>query len=994
MTGDPTGRFVTTTAIRQAVDGHETEILGKLGIEWHGKGHIHCPYPDHPDKDPSWRWDERKKRAFCTCMVGPKSHSIFDVAAKILGLDFDAVKLRIAELLGRSDLIIEKRNGHAQKLDAKSLLHPVAGNRDDDLVFRYLGNRLGIDPDQVPRPATPVTGLKALGYFDPPARRNGNRRFVGSYPCAVFGTVAADGREHAHRIYLSSDGANKAQLGETADGKPRDAKKSAHTEEGQISTAGCGVVWGDVERAAHCIVTEGIETGCAVAHALREEVESRAILVVSAITAGGVEAFMPWPATKRITVDADRDELKTGDGHRRGERAARTLGFRHYQQFEVGIALPGVAGETIDWLDIARRDGLDSVRSSILSAPLFEPTEEELAQSKEQASRSNRLAQIKTIYPLPSVMSGEFDYWYTPNGEIWVHKLVKEEDKETSEVKKVWMPIASPFGVPAWLQRSDAEDAHGLRVLIEGMDGQQRPTDIERAELALRGGSEIRSRLMQAGLRASLSGQAEILTLLQLAKPSESIIIVSRPGWCSTLDDGWGFITPGGDFLGTNSGRRIELDSAVRLAARISRGGTLQGWQEAVRVAITSPNCPHWILGIVSGLAGPIVQLCQLPSCGLAPTGPTSVGKSIAQQLAASSWSASRLTDGGLFKSWRSTENAIEVLARDATGTVLPLDEMGHVDGRVVGRVIYSVAGGVAKRRMDKPGRLLATETWSTFLLLSSELSLREKVVGDGGQWTGGMAARVLDVDVASVNPAVATEKLALISGIHAHYGHAGPLFVEGLIRHEMHHQPERLRQRITSIASELAGKQSNSAQVRAAEPLAIIYVTGLFAIQFGLLPLAEDALREAVQWAWHHFRESPDASVLDPATQIVPNIQRWVAERWDVTCKPVGTGDPSVRSAVAQPGLNNREAVAWYDDTTIYIPSGRLVEAAGVLLSETAIARHLDRSGLLARRASDQRIAVRYVPNIGKLDAYALRRAEFHSGRDADPLQEVVDGG
>jgi hypothetical protein len=688
MTADYTGRFVTTSAIRKAISDDEAEILSKLGIEWHGKGHIHCPYPDHPDKDPSWRWDDGKGRAFCTCLVDRRSHSIFDVAAKVLGLDFVAVKLRIAELLGRSDLIIEKRNGDIQKTDPKSLLDPAAGNRDDNVVFRYLGARLGIDPEQVPRPATPIAGLKALGYFDPPTRRNAKPKLIASCPCAVFGTVAADGRVHAHRIYLSSDGANKAELGETADGKPRDPKKSARAAEGQPSTAGCGVVWGDVERTAHCVVVEGIENGCTVAHALRDEVEAGVILVVSAITAGGVEAFMPWPATKTITVGADRDELKTGAGHRRGERAAQALGFRHFQQLEVLIVLPGVAGEAIDWLDIARRDGLQAVRSSILSAAPFQPTQEELARFKEQASRYDRLAQIKTIYPLPSVISGTFEFLYTPHGEIWVHKLVKEEDKATGEVAQMWIPIASPFGVPAWLQRSDAEDAHGLRVLIEGMDGQQRPIDVERAELALRGGSEIRSRLMQAGLRASQKGQTEILTLLQLAKPSESIIIVSRPGWCSTPEGGWGFITPGGDFRGKNSGRRIELDDSVRLTGRISQGGTLLGWKEAVRAAVTSSNCPHWILGIVSGLAGAIVQLCRFPSCGLAFNGPTSLGKSIAQQLAVSSWSASRLTDGGLFKSWRSTENAIEVLARDATGTVLALDKWGMMEKWPVGSFI------------------------------------------------------------------------------------------------------------------------------------------------------------------------------------------------------------------------------------------------------------------------------------------------------------------
>jgi hypothetical protein len=395
------------------------------------------------------------------------------------------------------------------------------------------------------------------------------------------------------------------------------------------------VIWGDVERAGQCVVLEGIETGCAVAHALCEEIEAGAIVVVSALSAGGIEAFTPWPATKTITVGADRDEAKTGAAHRRGERAARAFSLRYYQQLEVHIALPGVAGEGIDWLDIARRDGFEAVRSGVLSGTLFQSDSEELARSKEEASRRDRLDEIRRIYPLPTVsIGGVFDYAYTEDGEIWVHKLERVKDKETGEVKVVWTPIASPFGVPAWLQRSDAEDAHGLRVLVQGMDGQQRPIDIERAELAEHYGSKTRSQLMQAGLRASMRGQGEILTLLQLAKPSKSIVIVSRPGSCPTVDNGWGFITPGGHFCGKNSGRLIELDQLVRLAPRISRSGTISGWQEAMRAAATSPNCPHWILGIASGLAGPIVQLCGLPSCGLAFSGPTSLGKSIAQQLA------------------------------------------------------------------------------------------------------------------------------------------------------------------------------------------------------------------------------------------------------------------------------------------------------------------------------------------------------------------------
>jgi hypothetical protein len=60
-------RWVATRAIQEAVKRRESDVLQALGIPWDdGAGHITCPYPDHADANPSWRWDERKARAHCT----------------------------------------------------------------------------------------------------------------------------------------------------------------------------------------------------------------------------------------------------------------------------------------------------------------------------------------------------------------------------------------------------------------------------------------------------------------------------------------------------------------------------------------------------------------------------------------------------------------------------------------------------------------------------------------------------------------------------------------------------------------------------------------------------------------------------------------------------------------------------------------------------------------------------------------------------------------
>jgi hypothetical protein len=99
----PKSRYVKTADARAATEGHEAEIVRALGVPWHGRGHIRCPYPDHDDHDPSWRLMD-DGMAICSCRT---AHSVFDVAMHLQGIDFEEAKLRVAEILGRTDLIVD-----------------------------------------------------------------------------------------------------------------------------------------------------------------------------------------------------------------------------------------------------------------------------------------------------------------------------------------------------------------------------------------------------------------------------------------------------------------------------------------------------------------------------------------------------------------------------------------------------------------------------------------------------------------------------------------------------------------------------------------------------------------------------------------------------------------------------------------------------------------------------------------------------------------------
>ena len=366
-------RYVPTKALQQAVQGREKEVLEALKIAWQeGTPHIRCPYPDHSDENPSWRWDQPKARAHCTC-IERGAHSIFDVVIQVEGVDFEAAKLCVAEILKLDDLIRSRDERH-QAMDAASLLRPPPDQRDDQPARRYMAHRLGVAPDQVVMPSTPVVGWRELPYYDPPAKKGGKPKLVGRHPCIVFGTIAQDGRKHAHRIYVAAGGAGKAELGAGPDRHPRDPKKSAKLAAGQ-SAAGCAVLWGDPATASHFIVAEGIETAAALALAHRAEIGSGEIVVAAALSTSGIRAFVPRPSTRMVTIAADRDEdgPKDDRGFKAGESAARAFARVHHELLEIRIAVPGDPDEDVDWLDVLRHAGIDAVRTGIAAASRFEP---------------------------------------------------------------------------------------------------------------------------------------------------------------------------------------------------------------------------------------------------------------------------------------------------------------------------------------------------------------------------------------------------------------------------------------------------------------------------------------------------------------------------------------------------------------------------------------------------------------------------------------------
>ncbi len=983
-----TAFFVVTRDLKTAVAGRETDILDNLSVDWRrcsGSNHIRCPYPEHGSDGENWRWDARKAKAFCSCQTG-HADSILDVVMKCEGLDIEAAKIRVAQAIGRQDLIKTKGGGKGgQRMDATSLLNPPAGSSDTGLPAAYLGYRLGVEPADVLMPTTAAVGWQALSYWEPPAKQGGKPVEVGQFPAVAFATVAADGVLHCHRVYTAPKGAGKADIGTGSNGKPRDPKKSAKAPVDGASTAGCSVMWGSAGKAAHVIVTEGIETGSAVAHAFKREIEAGEVAVAAAISTAGVAAWKLWPATRRVTIAADRDEApKEGRSQptKAGERAAREFGMRRHNEgsaVEVRIALPGASGTTADWLDRLRAADVMAVRNEIGAAVIFKPTAAELRERAEKAGRDAELERIATLYPVPDLDRVSLSYQHTKSGKVWLHQTIKEGKGENAELVDV--PIASPFGVVARLRVVDDGDAYGLRLLLEDMDGSSRAVDIERKNLASMGGAEARGLFLEAGVRFQNNGEMTAVSALKAAHPEREIRIVRHPGW-HDFDGARVYVAPSGEVIGLPEGQDVELAAGMVLPGSVARAGTLDGWKAAAAAAMTAPRCPHFILGLAAGFAGVLVDLCGMDSCGINLSGQTSAGKTTAQRLAASVWSVPDSTRPGLFQVAKTTVNGLEYLARKANGTVFALDELAHLNGKETGAVVYTLASGIGKTRMTSAATAREPSRWKTFAILSSETSLEAKIRADGGAWTGGQAVRIADVDVSTINRLVDSVTFDRINGMLRNYGHAGPAFGRALIKAGTQERAGEVKDGINIIARRLAGQSADAARIRAALPLAILAMAGGMAQTYGLLPQGE-MLKDAVRWAWTGFQESSDAVALDPAEQAIGNIRTWIAERWRTSLHNLHAEERPMR-----------DAVGWFDDDAVYLTPERLVEAAGGTLKEGMISRALNTAGMLAKRKSDENLAIFWVPKLQKMKAYALSRAHFGRETGDDGTFKVHAGG
>ena len=344
----------------------------------------------------------------------------------------------------------------------------------------------------------------------------------------------------------------------------------------------------------------------------------------------------------------------------------------------------------------------------------------------------------------------------------------------------------------------------------------------------------------------SQSGVAEYLR----AFPSVQIgRIVDRPGW---VLPGKLFACPFQgevEFLGAQPSEVIHYSGDPKALPFFGQKGTLDEWKASI--CDLTRHSTRLQFFMLASLAGPLLALTEEDSGGFHLYGDTSQGKTTALRVAATVWASSRSRE---IRTWASTSNAFEELAKQRSNFVILLDELSQSSSPEVSSKIYGLANGTPKSRQNKDGGLREESQWRLLCLSTGEVTPRDMLNSSGLTFNTGAEARLVTVPLPKDSPYGIFETVEsgmtsqeMVNEIKERgskfYGVAGPSFVRSLIQDiAQHGNVDDFMHLIAEQRKAWMRKYcANTEQAvnRIAERCSLLAVTGELAIKYNILTWA-----------------------------------------------------------------------------------------------------------------------------------------------------------
>nr|WP_249177181.1 DUF927 domain-containing protein [Burkholderia ambifaria] len=433
---------------------------------------------------------------------------------------------------------------------------------------------------------------------------------------------------------------------------------------------------------------------------------------------------------------------------------------------------------------------------------------------------------------------------------VWYFGVNKEGDALPPQ----W--ICEPLEIVAET-RNEANTEWGVLLEFSDRDGKPKHWAMPRRMLA-GDGSEYRAVLMDMGLNIAPTAHAKQLlaTYIQSARTAERARCTGRVGW-----HGDAFVLPD-QTIGAGSELTIfQTDGMVE--SPFKQRGSLDDWRR--EVAALCVDNSRLMFCVSCAFAGALLAASGQQSGGFHLMGDSTVGKTTALRVAASVF-------GGrdFLRSWRATGNAMESTAAQHSDTLLILDEIGQVDPKEVGDIVYMIGNEAGKGRATRTATAKPVATWRLLFLSSGEKDL-VAIMGEASKAAkAGQGVRLATI------PADAGHGLGMFETLHQfhsakaladhivraaaqYYGEAGIAF----IRHASENAeqiPDVLAAMVASLVDAWVPDGAHGQVARVAQRFALVGAAGELATEAGVTGWNEGAsmvAAEAVFKSWLTLRGS-----------------------------------------------------------------------------------------------------------------------------------------
>ena len=325
----------------------------------------------------------------------------------------------------------------------------------------------------------------------------------------------------------------------------------------------------------------------------------------------------------------------------------------------------------------------------------------------------------------PDDAPGWDDPFTLDDGGVWFHG----RDKDGNPARALW--LCSALHVEA-LTRN--QEGAGWGYLLTFADPWVPKQWAMPARMLSGDGGEYRAALLNMGLRIATAPAARnrLTEYIQTRKPEEFASCTDRIGW-----HGRAFVLPH-ETIGDDAERIVfQSENQMENTFRIKR--EVQDWTD--RIGRLCAGNSRLVFAVSCAFAGPLLRPAGMESGGFHLRGDSSSGKTTALRLAASVY-------GGpsYMQRWRTTDNALEAIAAQHCDSLLILDELAQVEGKVAGECAYMLANEQSKARATRNGAARSRLSWRLLFLSAGELGLADHMAEGGKRTRTGQEVRMADI--------------------------------------------------------------------------------------------------------------------------------------------------------------------------------------------------------------------------------------------------------